>query len=265
MIKEKMEYMLTEISQRVESVDKELSLKPEGRLMISTRKGKCDFIQVTRQNGVRKRRWINKQQMIVKDLCRKRYLEEELAILEKNYEALENFLRNYTEIEPEKIIGDMPEPFRQMPLEYFFRDRMDRSWTEEVKKWMEEPFEQSAYDPDAKDKTTSSGLKVRSKSEVIIAEKLDQYGIPYRYEQMLYIDNYAFSPDFTILTRNGIKYWEHAGMVNVSGYIRKHNWKMTMYQRAGIVPWKNLITTYDDMSGGIDNRIIDSEIINKLL
>ena len=40
---------------------------------------------------------------------------------------------------------------------------------------------------------------------------------------------------------------------------------MNMYERAGIVPWKNLIVTYDDEYGGIDTRIIEAEIRNKLL
>ena len=78
-------------------------------------------------------------------------------------------------------------------------------------------------------------------------------------------ENYSFSSDFTILTRNGLWYWEHAGKVNDPGYLRKHKWKLSMYERAGIFPWKNLIVTYDDENGGIDTRVIESEIKNKLL
>lgn len=38
-----------------------------------------------------------------------------------------------------------------------------------------------------------------------------------------------------------------------------------MYERAGIVPWKNLIVTYDDETGNLDLRMIEAEIRNRLL
>ena len=261
----RMEQMLTETCQRIESVNKELISKPEGRLLISTRKGRYDFIHVMSNNSVRQRRGINRKQLLVKELCRKRYLEEEAAMLEENRRAIEAFLESYTDLEHKKIIEKMPERFRRMPEEYYFHNRMNRDWTEKARKWLETPFEQSTYKPEEKDQTTASGLKVRSKSEVIIAEKLDHYMLPSRYEEVIYIEGYSFAPDFTILTKYGIRYWEHFGKNNDTAYVRKNNWKLSMYQRAGIVPWKNLIITYDDEYGGLDTRIIESEIINKLL
>ena len=41
--------------------------------------------------------------------------------------------------------------------------------------------------PSSKRHTTSRGLKVRSKSELLIAEKLSEHGILFRYEQILEI------------------------------------------------------------------------------
>ena len=45
---------------------------------------------------------------------------------------------------------------------------------------------------------------------------------------------------------------------------------MMMYESAGIVPWKNLIVTYDMFEGNnevgfFDSRIIDTEIRTKLM
>ena len=130
---------------------------------------------------------------------------------------------------------------------------------------MNETFIQSTYKPEEKDQTTARGLKVRSKSEVIISEKLDIYDVPYRYEEIIYIGGRRYAPDFTILTPNGLIYWEHCGRTHDPEYMRKHKWRIAAYESVGIVPWKNLIVTYDDEDGGIDSRIIESEIINKLL
>ena len=57
---------------------------------------------------------------------------------------------------------------------------------------------------------------------------------------------------------------------NDKEYIRRHKWKMSMYESIGIVPWKNLIVTYDMMQdnnevGLFDSRIIDTEIVTKLM
>lgn len=48
-------------------------------------------------------------------------------------------------------------------------------------------------------------------------------------------------------------------------YMKHHKWKMEMYESVDIVPWKNLIVTYDNENGTIDLGIIESEIRNKLL
>lgn len=82
---------------------------------------------------------------------------------------------------------------------------------------------------------------------------------------MLYIAQYAFAPDFTILTRKGQIWWEHCGRVDDPNYMRKHNWKIHMYEKAGIVPWKNLIVTYDDENGNFDSQLVEAEIVNKIL
>lgn len=38
-----------------------------------------------------------------------------------------------------------------------------------------------------------------------------------------------------------------------------------MYEKAGIVPWDNLIVTYDGADGNLNLAIVESEIKNKLL
>lgn len=96
----------------------------------------------------------------------------------------------------------------------------------------------SNYKPEEKRHTTSRGLKVRSKSEVLITEML---------------------PDGRVF------YWEHCGLMSLKEYREHQKWKMEVYEKAGIVPWKNLIVTYDDEDGNINVGIIESEIQNKLI
>ena len=48
-------------------------------------------------------------------------------------------------------------------------------------------------------------------------------------------------------------------------YMKHHKSKLDIYESLGIVPWDNLIVTYDSKDGNLDLRIIESEINNKLI
>ena len=108
-------------------------------------------------------------------------------------------------------------------------------------------------------------LRVRSKSELIIAEKLDALEIPYRYDALIYYKNLVFSPDFTIYLNGILKYWEHCGMMSDPKYREYNTWKLGIYDEMGIVPWDNLIITYDAVDGAVNSAAIDAEIRNRLL
>lgn len=262
--KEDLEILLAELEERYKKANIELAACPPGRLIQGIRDGKRVYFQaVPADTGRDKRIAINKRPDIIKKLARKKYLETEIEILAKDISAINLSINKYIDPTADNVLSRLPDRYKKLPEKYFFSNEV--AWAEDVQKWLAEPFEQSTYELHLKNKTTSRGIKVRTKSEVIISEKLEIFMLPHRYEQMLYIENYSFSPDFTILTKKGLYYWEHAGKVHDPRYLKKHKWKLGMYERAGIVPWKNLIVTYDDEDGGIDTRIIEAEIRNKLL
>ena len=110
---------------------------------------------------------------------------------------------------------------------------------------------------------TARGELVRSKSEVIIADRLYAHGLDYTYEPELELESKIKRPDFSVIDGDtGIKwYWEHCGMMSDPTY--KRNWedKKEFYKKNGIVEGKNLIVTYDDEKGGLDSYEIDQIII----
>lgn len=48
-------------------------------------------------------------------------------------------------------------------------------------------------------------------------------------------------------------------------YMANHKRKLEVYESLGIVPWDNLIITYDSKEGNLDLKIIESEISSKLI
>lgn len=77
------------------------------------------------------------------------------------------------------------------------------------------------------------GTMVRSKSEVIISNLLNEHKIKYEYEHKLFYDGeHHIEPDFTIVLPDGKEiYWEHVGMLGFEEY--DENWarKIDIYEK----------------------------------
>ena len=261
--------VLKENRKRQEVLRIELQECPQGRLYQKYHKaGKSNptlkeyFVQSYIENGKQIQKGINTNPGVVIGLIKRELLEKELESLENNEKQIEACLKNiqnfqlYSEIE--KLQKRCPSVTEEMVSEALK--------PKTVSAWEQEEFEQSNYKVEERRQRTRRSLKVRSKSELLIAESLYEYSIPFRYEQILYIQDKAFAPDFTILKADGtLVYWEHFGLTNTKEYLEHQMYKLRMYASKDIVPWKNLIITYDDPSGNVDLRIIRAEIENKLM
>ena len=117
---------------------------------------------------------------------------------------------------------------------------------------------------------TERGDLVRSKSELVIADKLHARGIDYAYEQPLVLSNGRTRyPDFTIAdhARGVTFYWEHLGMLHDPGYKARWDVKRTEYLECGIGPHEDgggpegtLIETCDEPGGRLDAAMMASVI-----
>ena len=259
---------VSELEKRLQKVTKELAEAPEGCLhQIHSNKGTV-FKQATiDKNGVRCRKSIMNNPSLMKRLARKEYLQTEARVLRQDLDILHRALQRYIEPDAENILMQLPKRFHTLPKEWFWFQSPESKLKDKISCWADAPYQQSDYKPEKKNKRTSRGLLVRSMGEVVCAERFYHHEIAFRYEQVIQIDGYSFAPDFTIMRpRDGkIIYWEHCGKPYDSEYMEHHNWKLKMYEKAGIVPWDNLIVTYSDENNNSDVKIIESEIINKLL
>lgn len=255
--------LLKEYKSRYAKERKELSKLPEGTLTFRHVNGKVQFVQLvnTVDGGVEapKRKGITRNTQLTMKLARKKYLEISTALLSSEINRLSKYIDQRTEPSPDNIINMLSENWNHVPRNYLFPYKANQ----EI--WAGSEYRRNSKNPNELRHTTSKGLKVRSKSELLIAEKLDSYNIPYRYEQVIGNNRYIFSPDFTIKTKNKIIYWEHCGMMADPDYRAYNKWKLSQYEMMNIVPWDNLIVTYDQNDGDFDMRIIDAEIINKLI
>ena len=243
--------------------DEELKNLPDG--FINTRKSNCKVYftwQIPKGGRRRKtfRKGISKNDDLINKLLRKKYLKSAIRRIDNNIRILEKALSNYEEINEEAVLGTylLKHPEMEGKLKHGRAD-VD-AWAEGYRKTVN-------FREEGLKSTSSSGSKMRSKGELIIASRLDFYKIPYRYEAPIEHPDVKRIPDFTIKRPRDQKiiYWEHLGMMDNEGYRRENNRKLQEYEDINVTPWNNLIMTYDQEDGGIDVRIIDGLIQGWLL
>lgn len=255
--------LLKEYKERYNQEMKELRSMPEGTLTFRNKNGKVQFVQLINEadegNIRRKRKGITRDSYLTMQLARKKYLKLSTLLLKNEIKRLSKFIECRVEPSPDNVVAMLSKNWKYVPQTYLFPHKINQQ------KWAAAEYRRNLKYPEELRHTTSRGLKVRSKSELLIAEKLDAYGIPYRYDQVISNGKHLFSPDFTIKTKKGIIYWEHCGKMADLDYRAYNKWKLSQYEAMKIVPWDNLIITYDQSDGEFDMRIIDAEISNKLI
>ena len=106
-----------------------------------------------------------------------------------------------------------------------------------VRQWQSVEYKGKYIDDIGREIITNKGEKVRSKSEKIIADKLYELNIPYRYECQLILSGTIIYPDFTILKMPERKevYLEHFGMMDREDYVKNMTKKLRIFEQNGIV------------------------------
>lgn len=116
---------------------------------------------------------------------------------------------------------------------------------------------------------TLKGEYVKSKSEVIIADRLTYYGIPYVYEVATATDVFVdmMYPDFLILNMRTKEefYWEHLGKMGDPKYAVRNQIKMEQFAQQGIIMGKNLIVSIESGDRPLSTEYVDSVIKQVLL
>jgi len=117
---------------------------------------------------------------------------------------------------------------------------------------------------------TARGEIVRSKSELIIADKLHSAGVPYIYEVSVSFMNDDYMrrlPDFFVLNKRTRKefFWEHFGMMDNPEYCAEAQFKMDIYAKNGYFPGKNLLITFESSKVPLNTGYVDMLIKEYLL
>jgi len=251
-------------SQLIERFNTETNILPSGTLFTRTIGGKKRYYHYQPADGEGKGATetylgnTKEDEDLIELLARSKFVEISLDMLNDNMEILQAVLNGYAAYSAEEVIRRMPKAYEGIDC----TKPSDMIEENNPHAWSNAPYEKSELWPDALKHKSQNGVLVRSKSEAIIASQLENYNIPYRYEQGLDTPDQLFYPDFTVLNPedNQIIYWEHFGLMDDEDYGKSVASKLHAYQNAGILQWNNLITTYET-----NRRPLDAHMVRRII
>ena len=244
------------ISQTVKNIENDLARLPEGRIIARKINGKTYYYIDDEET---KDRYLDQNSTsLIKDLIQKSYLKTVLKSAKRELAALEKMMKLYPAELCEDIFAKLPEDRKA------FATPMIPGNEKDARKWMDAPYTRKPFKKGAPVYKTLRGERVRSKSEVIIADRLYAYGIPYRYECPLMVGNQVIHPDFSMLRMSDGKviYHEHCGKMDSPEYAEDMVKRVNSYNQAGIIQGDRLTFTFETTSTPLDIRVID-RLINE--
>ena len=254
-IKETLDERQTMLRQILRMTSKPMKNVPDGRLRVIQNKGCAQYYlrsSPSDKNGV----YLKKDQIqLAKVLAEKEYNEAINKAAKKELAAIERYLCGCPRTAAEDIYAELSPGRRSLVTPIRETDE------EYAAEWSAKEYEGKRFLPGTPELFTERGERVRSKSEVMIADYLYRQGIPYRYEYPLYLDGFgAVYPDFTVLNVRTREewFWEHRGMMDDPDYAEAAVKKERQYLLNGLVPGKNLILTAETLADPLDPQAIRS-------
>ncbi len=261
--KRKLEEQLQEIEALLAKSNKkmeELRSVPDHEIRIHKSNGHDQYHLIDKATG--EKRYVKSGDVSsLRDIAQKGYekrISKELMLMKQ---SLETFIRNYNVPKLSEVYEHMANGRKALIEPLIETDEMF------INRWQNVIYEELKF-YDETEFYTGGGIRVRSKSELIIANMLEQYGIPYKYEKPLHLRGTGeVRPDFSCLKVRSRKevIWEHFGMLDNLTYANKNVAKLASYHQNGFYVGENLITTFETSQNQISSKLIKGMIEQYLL
>lgn len=210
---------------------------------------------------VQKERYLGKGQLpLIRQLGQRDYDRASMKLIQKELQAIQTF-KETASLCVEELFDTLSEGRKQIIQPLALTDRQYLEEWIKRKKQGHKPFPEGGQIY-----LTAKKERVRSKSEVLIADALARYGIPYLYECPLSFGGKTIFPDFTLpdpILRQDV-YFEHLGMMDNGFYGGDAVDKLGLYRKNGIVPGKRLILSFESYRNPLNITQIE-ELIRQYL
>lgn len=247
---------IIELEEIIKKVSDRLPEAPSGTLRIGKSNNKVQYYHRDGGRGDNGKYIPLSRKNLVCALAQKSYDEELLKVAKSEYELLQNFLSTKFKL-PEQVFSSLSPQRQQLVVPEIITD------AEYAKQWLMQEYEGLPFDDNAPEFYTGKGERVRSKSEIVIADILKRNEYPYLYERPLYFgDGSVKYPDFTVLNVRERKeiYLEHLGMMDDEVYLMNSLNKIASYERNDIYLGDRLIVTYETSKRPLNTKEVEKKL-----
>ncbi len=234
---------------------------PKGTLKASKSNGTVQYYLVN--EDTKKPKYISVDNKgLIKALAQKEYDKKFLKAAGEEKRKIRNIIDNVSKLDLQDVYSNINQNKRSLITSYVLSDEQF------LEQWLNVEYKGKKISEDVPLIITERGERVRSKSEKIIADKLYNMGIPYRYEYPLKLTGVGVVyPDFTLLNMNTRKeiYMEHFGMMDDADYSIKAINRIEWYEMNGIYMGENLIVTFETSKQVLNMNVLENKLRDLLV
>ncbi len=194
----------------------------------------------------------SKEKELITALAQKNYDIKTLHAAQRELQHLLCLQKQDSKACAEEIYSRMSQHRQKLVTPIYLPDE------EFIHQWKNQKFTPKGFAENAPEHYTSRGERVRSKSEILIADTLTDLNIPYHYEMPLRLGSITIHPDFTILhvpTRKTL-FAEHFGMMDDPEYANAAVSRIHLYIRHDILPGDRLIMTFETKNNPLNTKLL---------
>ena len=245
----------------INRIEKDLINAPQARLRICKSGRRLQYYKV-QEKGDTKGTYLRKNEILqIRRIAQADYERKVLSKAKRERHHIKCLLDIYDSGTMESVSDSLSPERLELIDNKFITDE------EFVMAWLDQKFTSKEFEEDAPEYYTQNGMRVRSKSEIIISDRYASRGVPQLYELPININGKVFHPDFTLLnvrTREMFIH-EHFGMMDDPVYVKNAIEKIMEYRKAGYYIGVNFIVTFETSKHPLDLKELDTLIDRYLL
>lgn len=262
---ELLEKRCVQLENAIKFLEESVKKAPAGAIRIAGKGKNTQFYHIG-ENTPKTGRYVTKNEFsLAKKIIQADYDKIQIEALNEELSALQKLMAFSQKGKAAKSLSKVNEYRKAIATPATLSDE------EYAVQWKNMSFRKKSFSSKSADFATSSGQRVRSKSEIIIAQTLEQSEIPFRYEFPIVLELgdcefKEFFPDFYCLNLRTRKefIWEHFGMMDDPQYAANAVGKLKIYGENGWLPGKNMIISMETRENPVSVKCIKA-IIEQIL
>ena len=257
-----LENLANTLEERINRISKRIETYPTGSLRVSNKDKRNQFYLMTTSGDHHGKYISKKNKAFAAQLAQKDYDIKLLEALTGQQKAIQQFLNTFDPDAAQQVFTNLTSARQALVTPEFLSDE------EYIEQWMNEPYERLGFKKDDQEFYTAKGERVRSKSEILIADALLRNNIPYRLEFPVYDGKIIIgAPDFKCLNVRLRKdyYWEHLGKLGEEDYSNRNVKKLAQYTLADDFDETRLILTFETDKHPLNTKVIEAKIRRYLI